>query len=102
MHTWTDAVANVHGRIQGQNPESPALLIGSHSDTVKDAGKYDGALGILAGIAAVKALVVQVRAAVMYTTHWQYACMLPCLCTWASVLAMTHQSAAFSLTYLLL
>lgn len=63
MHTWTDAVANVHGRIHGQNPESPVLLIGSHYDTVKDAGKYDGALGILAGIAAVKGLVVQVRAA---------------------------------------
>ena len=60
MRTWTDAVANVHGRIDGQNPERPVLLIGSHYDTVKDAGKYDGALGILAGIAAVKALVVQV------------------------------------------
>lgn len=69
MHTWTDAVANVHGRIRGNNPESPVLLIGSHYDTVKDAGKYDGALGILAGIAAVKSLVVQVRAAAVQSTH---------------------------------
>lgn len=60
MRTWTDAVANIHGKIDGQNPEHPVLLIGSHYDTVKDAGKYDGALGILVGIAAVKALVVQV------------------------------------------
>ncbi|KAL3162355.1 hypothetical protein ABBQ32_010038 [Trebouxia sp. C0010 RCD-2024] len=59
MRTWTDAVANIHGKIDGQNPEHPVLLIGSHYDTVKDAGKYDGALGILVGIAAVKALVVQ-------------------------------------------
>ena len=60
MHTWTDAVANVHGRIDGQNPDSPVLLIGSHYDTVKDAGQYDGAMGILVGIAAIKALIVQV------------------------------------------
>lgn len=60
MHTWTDAVANVHGRIKGQNATAPALVIGSHYDTVKDAGKFDGALGILVGIAAVKALVIQV------------------------------------------
>ncbi|KAA6428495.1 MAG: allantoate chloroplastic-like, partial [Trebouxia sp. A1-2] len=59
MHTWTDNVANVHGRIRGQNVTAPALVIGSHYDTVKDAGKFDGALGILAGIAAVKALVIQ-------------------------------------------
>ena len=60
MHTWTDEVANVHGRINGQNSTAPALLIGSHYDTVRDAGKFDGALGILAGIAAVKALVLEV------------------------------------------
>ena len=36
--------------------EEKALLIGSHLDTVRDAGKYDGALGIVVGIAAVKAL----------------------------------------------
>ncbi|DBB01041.1 TPA: hypothetical protein ACH3X1_000941 [Trebouxia sp. C0004] len=59
MHTWTDDVANVHGCIRGQNATAPALVIGSHYDTVKDAGQFDGALGILAGIAAVKALVIQ-------------------------------------------
>lgn len=62
MLTWTDDVTNVHGRIRGQNATAPALVIGSHYDTVKDAGKFDGALGILAGIAAVKALVIQVAA----------------------------------------
>lgn len=76
MQTWTDAVANVHGRIHGQKPETPALLIGSHYDTVKDAGKYDGALGILAGIAAVKALVVQVRAAAVHTLATFLACCI--------------------------
>lgn len=60
MHTWTDEVANVHGRIKGQNNTAPALLIGSHYDTVKDAGQFDGALGILVGIAAIKALTLEV------------------------------------------
>lgn len=35
--------------------------MGSHYDTVHDAGKYDGALGIVAGIAAVKAVLLEVR-----------------------------------------
>ena len=60
MHTWTDDMANVHGRIRGQNSTAPLLVLGSHYDTVKDAGKFDGALGILVGIAAVKASVVEV------------------------------------------
>ncbi len=72
MHTWTDDVANVHGRIRGQNATAPALVFGSHYDTVKDAGKFDGALGILAGIAAVKALVIQVVANTL---------LRPCACT---------------------
>ena len=61
MQVWTDNVANVHGRINGQNSTGPVLLIGSHYDTVKDAGRFDGALGILAGIAAVKALILEVQ-----------------------------------------
>lgn len=49
MRTWMDHVGNVHGRVEGANPLAPALLIGSHYDTVFDAGKYDGALGIIVG-----------------------------------------------------
>lgn len=56
MTTWIDNIGNVHGRVPGQNASAPALLIGSHLDTVIDAGIYDGALGIIAAIAAVKAL----------------------------------------------
>ena len=61
MRTWIDSVANVHGRIDGRNASAPVLLVGSHYDTVIDAGKYDGALGIIVGIAAVKALLWQVN-----------------------------------------
>ena len=49
MRTWMDHVGNVHGRVDGANASAPALLIGSHYDTVFDAGKYDGTLGIITG-----------------------------------------------------
>ena len=43
MRTWMDHVGNVHGRVDGANASAPALLLGSHYDTVFDAGKFDGA-----------------------------------------------------------
>jgi hydantoinase/carbamoylase family amidase len=49
-----DALGTVIGRYEGQSPNAPALLIGSHIDTVRDAGRYDGALGVLAGLVAVE------------------------------------------------
>ncbi len=59
LDTWVDEVGNVHGRIEGAGCTGQHVLIfGSHLDTVKDAGKYDGALGIIVGIAALKALVL--------------------------------------------
>lgn len=51
-----DAVGNLIGRREGAQPGLPALLIGSHLDTVRNAGKYDGALGIVAAIEAVRRL----------------------------------------------
>ncbi|MHB1302057.1 MAG: allantoate amidohydrolase [Acidiphilium sp.] len=48
-----DAVGNVIGRREGAEPGLPALMLGSHIDTVRDAGKYDGALGVVAAIEAV-------------------------------------------------
>jgi allantoate deiminase len=56
MTTRIDAVGNVIGRYEASLPGAPALLVGSHIDTVTDAGRYDGNLGVLAGIAAVDAL----------------------------------------------
>jgi allantoate deiminase len=51
-----DAAANVVGRYEGDRPGLPALLLGSHIDTVRDAGHYDGNLGVIAAIEAVAAL----------------------------------------------
>ena len=55
-----DVVGNVHGRLKAVDPKAPAMLMGSHYDTVIDAGRFDGPLGILVAIAAVKALHVEV------------------------------------------
>lgn len=49
-----DAVGNVFGRLTGTG-SAPVLLTGSHVDTVVHGGAYDGALGVLAAIAAVEA-----------------------------------------------
>ncbi|KAM0950822.1 putative allantoate deiminase [Dioscorea sansibarensis] len=56
LRTWVDQMGNVHGRTESVNPTSEALLIGSHLDTVIDAGMYDGALGIICAISALKVL----------------------------------------------
>ena len=56
MTVRIDAVANVVGRYEGERPGLPALLLGSHIDTVRDAGHYDGNLGVVAAIEAVAAL----------------------------------------------
>ena len=44
------------GRLEGSNPNGKTLLIGSHVDTVPNAGRYDGILGVMLGIAVVRAL----------------------------------------------
>jgi allantoate deiminase len=54
--TRVDAVGNVIGRLDGSSPSAKTLLIGSHIDTVPNAGRYDGILGVMLGIAAVRAL----------------------------------------------
>ena len=51
-----DAVGNVVGRYEGSRPDAPALLTGSHYDTVRNGGKYDGRLGIYVPLACVSQL----------------------------------------------
>jgi allantoate deiminase len=56
MSAGLDAVGNVVGRYEGERPGAPALMLGSHLDTVRDAGRYDGMLGVVVPILCVKAL----------------------------------------------
>lgn len=53
MTTWQDEAGNLCGRLEGARPGLPALLLGSHLDSVPDAGRYDGILGVLTAIAVV-------------------------------------------------
>lgn len=45
-----DAVGSVIGRIEGVDPSAPTVIIGSHYDTVKNAGSLDGILGVVSGL----------------------------------------------------
>ena len=56
-----DAVGNVVGTYHGSDAAAPRLLTGSHFDTVRNGGKYDGRLGILVPMACVQALHAQGR-----------------------------------------
>ncbi|MBB4614152.1 allantoate deiminase [Novosphingobium taihuense] len=56
MTVRRDAAMNLIGRYEGVVGGSPALVIGSHLDSVRNAGAYDGPLGIMLGVEAVAAL----------------------------------------------
>jgi len=56
MAARVDAMGNVVGRYEGTRPGLPCLMLGSHLDTVRDAGKYDGMLGVVTAIECVHAL----------------------------------------------
>src|SRR5579862_7457366 len=53
MAAHMDAIGNVCGRYEGDRPGLPALMLGSHYDTVRDAGRWDGPLGVITAIACV-------------------------------------------------
>jgi allantoate deiminase len=51
-----DAAGNLVGRLDGSDPSAGTLLLGSHLDTVADAGAFDGPLGVMVAIAALARL----------------------------------------------
>jgi allantoate deiminase len=56
MEAKLDAIGNAAGRYEGSRPGLPCLMLGSHLDTVRDAGKYDGMLGVISAIECVSSL----------------------------------------------
>lgn len=56
MDVRVDLAGNTIGSYPGREPDLKPIALGSHTDTVPDGGKYDGALGVLAAIACVRAL----------------------------------------------
>jgi len=53
MRAHLDAIGNVCGRYEGEVAGLPCLMLGSHYDTVRDAGKWDGPLGLITAISCV-------------------------------------------------
>jgi allantoate deiminase len=53
MRAHLDAIGNVCGRYEGEIAGLPCLMLGSHYDTVRDAGKWDGPLGLITAICCV-------------------------------------------------
>ena len=51
-----DAVGNTFARWVGEQPDLPAIGTGSHIDAIPNAGMYDGAVGVLGGLEAIRAL----------------------------------------------
>ena len=51
-----DAAANLHMTLLGHDRSAPALIVGSHLDSVPQGGNYDGAAGVVAGLAALAGL----------------------------------------------
>ena len=56
MSVRRDNIGNLRGRYEGLRSDAPTLLLGSHLDSVRDAGRYDGPLGVVVAIACVQQL----------------------------------------------
>ena len=54
-----DAAGNLYLTLKGRNPDLPAIVIGSHLDSVPHGGNFDGAAGVVAGLAVMAELVGQ-------------------------------------------
>jgi len=54
MTVRSDAIGNLIGHFPGLRPDARLFLLGSHLDTVRNAGKFDGPLGVVLAIACVK------------------------------------------------
>ncbi|WP_339614377.1 allantoate amidohydrolase [uncultured Parvibaculum sp.] len=61
MSVTLDPLGNLIGRYEGNTAGAPALVIGSHIDTVRDAGRYDGALGVMLGLSCIEQLAAAKR-----------------------------------------
>src|SRR6202140_3584375 len=56
LRVRADAVGNTFARWNGSDPDAPVVGTGSHIDAIPNAGKYDGVVGVLGGLEAIRAL----------------------------------------------
>lgn len=57
MSVVYDDLGNIYGTLEGQDNSKPPIVIGSHLDSVKKGGRFDGALGVIAGLEVARTLV---------------------------------------------
>ncbi|HEU4343061.1 MAG TPA: Zn-dependent hydrolase [Candidatus Binatia bacterium] len=56
LQIYIDRIGNIFGRLNGANKKAPAVLVGSHLDTVVQGGKFDGTMGVIGALEAVRTL----------------------------------------------
>ena len=56
LRTWEDGVGNVYGELKGTDETAPVILSGSHLDTVRCSGYFDGQAGIVCALEAARML----------------------------------------------
>lgn len=56
LEVFTDCVGNVHGRFNSQDKDAKTIIIGSHYDSVKFGGMYDGIAGVICGLEIIRIL----------------------------------------------
>ena len=54
--TYVDWAGNVHGLLPGAKPDLPAVMVGSHLDSVRNGGRFDGIVGVVGGLAVIERL----------------------------------------------
>lgn len=54
LEVRSDAAGNIIGTLEGEDPTTPALMLGSHTDTVRGGGHFDGVVGVLGAIETVR------------------------------------------------
>ncbi|MBL7742567.1 MAG: allantoate amidohydrolase [Chitinophagaceae bacterium] len=57
LHTRTDNIGNIRGRLLSKDPKAKTFVIASHIDTIINAGKFDGPLGVLMGLDIIEELI---------------------------------------------
>ena len=59
MNVVSDDIGNIYATLPGSDPEAKRIVVGSHADSVRFGGNYDGIYGVLAGLEAVETVVTE-------------------------------------------
>ncbi|MBM7634953.1 Zn-dependent hydrolase [Geomicrobium sediminis] len=57
LHVTKDDLGNQYARFEGSDPKADPVYVGSHLDSVKKGGRYDGALGVIAALEVIRTMI---------------------------------------------